>query len=401
MIIKSINELYSIRRQDLNTYLGHVGEIIEYVMKYRDDGLRELTRKFDGVSIKEIVVNKEELRELAESIPYEVKTSLDLLYEYLISLHTSTLPKDLIIRSGKFSSGIIWRPISSVGIYVPGGLKAYPSTLLMAAVPARVAGVERLYVGTPPRRDGRIDAAVAYLSLKLNVSKVYRVGGAQIIAAMAFGTESVEKVDKIVGPGNIYVQLAKSLLQGIVSIDGVEGPTELLVIADETASIDEVCIDMEAQAEHGPSSIVALISTSDEILNKVELCLSRSSNKFFLIKVNDMDEAVHLVNSFAPEHLSVKVKDPYPLISKVMNVGAISVGKTPSAIIDYLGPNHILPTGNSAKYRGGLSVYDFVKTVMIADGMPERDVLRAIRILASYEGFESHSRSVGVCYGCP
>jgi len=369
------------------------------VRTYGDLGLIELTKKFDGVLIKDVVVSLEELSNLSESLHHEVRSSIDLIYEHLITLNKQSLPKDLMVRVGGLSSGIIWKPLSSVGIYVPGGRKAYPSTLLMAAVPAKVAGVKKLYVATPPRKDGSVDSAIAYLALKLDVRKVYRVGGAQIIAAMAYGTESVDKVDKIVGPGNIYVQVAKFLLQGIVSIDGIEGPTELVVVADETANPDEVCVDMEAQAEHGTTSVIALLTTYDPLLNYVEKCLEGGPNTYFLIKVDSLEHAIEVVNELAPEHLSLRVRDPYTLISRVENVGAISVGRTPSALIDYLGPNHILPTNASARFRGGLSVYDFLKAIIIADGSPTKELLRAVRVLASYEGFPIHGRSVEITYG--
>ncbi|MEM0453775.1 MAG: histidinol dehydrogenase [Sulfolobales archaeon] len=398
-VIKSLHELHDLRKQNLSTYLEHVKEILEHVRTYGDDGLIELTKRFDGITIRDIVVEPKELKDMAESTPDDVKTSIDLLYEYLQSLNKEVLPKDFIVRDGEYSSGIIWRPIDSVGIYVPGGLKAYPSTLLMAAVPAKVAGVERLYIGTPPRFRGEIDPAVAYISLKLKVSKVYRVGGAQIIAAMAYGTKSVDKVDKVVGPGNIYVQLAKFLLQDTISIDGVEGPTELFVIADESANPIEICLDMEAQAEHGTTTINALFTPSDELLNGVETCLKSSMNKFFLIEVENIEEAVELVNSLAPEHLSLRTRNPYSILGKIRNVGAISIGRTPSAIIDYLGPNHILPTNGSARFRGGLSVYDFIKTVMVVDGVPKPELLSAARTLANYEGFNLHGKSIGVLYG--
>lgn len=367
--------------------------------RYGDRGLKELTKKFDGVEIGNITVSSEELNHLADSISQDVRESIDLIYEHMVSLNKAMVPKDLMIKNHELLLGILWRPIDSVGIYVPGGLKAYPSTLLMAAIPARIAGVSRLFVATPPRKDGSIDPAVAYITRKLGVCKVYRVGGAQIIAAMAYGTESVDKVDKIVGPGNIYVQVAKFLVQGIVSIDGVAGPTELVVIADESAKPDQICVEMEAQAEHGPTSVIILISTSDELLSRVEGYLSSSRNTFFLIKVSSIDEAITLVNDLAPEHLSLHVQDPYMLVSRVKNVGAISLGRTPSAIVDYLGPNHILPTSGSARFRGGLSVYDFLKTIMVADGIPSNELLRALRVLARYEGFKYHSRSVEMVYG--
>ncbi len=399
VVIKSLDELRRVRKAGITAYVEYVKWILEYVRARGDGALIELTKKFDGVVIKDVVVPSEELDELAKSLPDDVRHSIDVIYDHLKLLNRQTMPKDMLINVGGFSSGILWRPIESVGIYVPGGLKAYPSTLLMAAVPAEVAGVDKIYVATPPRRDGGVDAGVAYLARKIGVRKVYRVGGAQIVAAMAYGTESVERVDKIVGPGNIYVQVAKFLLQGTVSIDGVEGPTELVVVADDTANPDEVCLDMEAQSEHGPSSLVTLITTSDKLLKDVEARLKESTNTFLLIKVGSVDEAVALVNEVAPEHLSLKVEDPYTIAGRVRNVGAISFGKTPSAIIDYLGLNHILPTNGSARFRGGLSVYDFVKAVVVADGSPSKELLRAACTLAAYEGFPTHGRSVSVSYG--
>ena len=393
-----MDELLRFRTQSMSNYLDYVKGIIEYVRSYGDRGLIELTAKFDGVSLKDVVVSYDELKSIADLLPEDVRNSIDLIYNHLTSFNEYFKPRDDFVIYKDLRLGIMWRPLGSVGIYVPRGFKTYPSTLLMAGVPAKVAGVSRIYVASPPKKDYIVDPAIAYLAIKLGVYKVYCVGGPQIIAAMAYGTESVDKVDKVVGPGNVYVQVAKYLLQGIVAVDGVEGPTELVVLADDSADPDEVVLDMRAQAEHGRSSTIVLISSSDKLVNIVEDRLSSDEHTYFIIKVKDVEEGIKLVNELAPEHLSLHTSSNYELLSMASNVGAVSL-KTPSAIIDYLGPNHILPTNGLARFRGALTVYDFMKTVVVAEGRPEKELLDAATSLARYEGFKLHSDSMGVFYG--
>lgn len=386
------------RLNNLEEYVGRVKEIIEEVRLHGDLGLKRLTEVFDGVKIENIVVLEGELRELSDMLSDSVKVAIDTIYEHLVRVNKSFIPKDNLIELGSLKLGIIWKPLEKVGIYVPGGQRPYPSTLLMAGIPAKVVDVSRLYVATPPRKDGSVDPAIAYTSLKLGVSKVYRVGGAQAIAAMAYGTESVDRVDKVVGPGNIYVQIAKYLLSNVVAIDGFEGPTELVIIADHSADPHEVLHDMMAQAEHSGSTIV-LITTSNELVRRVKELLNDDLSKYMFIVVNDVDEAFKLANEIAPEHLSLHVESPTNLLNRVRNAGAISLGRTPPAIIDYLGPNHVLPTNGWARSKGGLTVYDFLKPIIVAYGDPPKDLLRAAMALAEYEGFTEHARSLGVRCG--
>ncbi len=355
--------------------------------------------KYDGVKVDDIIVTSEELIKYSSKLMPEVRSAIDKVYEHLMKIYESMKPKDLLVDVGNLRLGIMWRALDKVGIYVPGGLRSYPSTLLMAGIPARVAGVDRIYISTPPTRDGSIDPAVSYISLKLGVTKVYRVGGAQAIAAMAYGTESVDKVDKIVGPGNIYVQIAKYLLQDVVAVDGFEGPTELVVVADESANPYDVISDMKAQAEHR-DALVVLISTSDRLLNEVEEVLAHDSNEYVLVRAGSVEEAINLVNELAPEHLSLHVRNYLSALRMVRNVGAISLGGTPSALVDYLGPNHILPTNRWARCKGGLTIYDFIKPIMLASGEPPKELIESAMKIARYEGFINHLESLGARYGC-
>ena len=393
-----MDELLKFRAQSISKYVDYVKSIIEYVRSYGDRGLIELTAKFDDVLLKDVVVSYDELESIANLLPEDVRNSIDVVYNHLTSFNEYFKPKDSFVVYDGLRLGIMWKPLSSVGIYVPRGLKTYPSTLLMAGIPAKVAGVSRIYVASPPKKDYIVDPAIAYLAIKLGVSKVYCVGGPQVIAAMAYGTESVDRVDKVVGPGNVYVQVAKYLLQGVVAIDGVEGPTELVVLADDSADPDEVVLDMRAQAEHGKSSTIVLISDSDKLVSIVESRLGSDEHTYFIFKVRDVEEGMELVNKLAPEHLSLHTSKNYELLSMVLNVGAVSL-RTPSAIIDYLGPNHILPTNGLARFRGALTIYDFMKTVVVAEGRPKKELLDATTSLAKYEGFKLHSDSIGVIYG--
>lgn len=268
---------------------------------------------------------------------------------------------------------------------------------MMTGIPARVAGVKEIYVCTPVKTS--VDPAIAYIALKLNVDGVYKVGGAQAIGALAYGTQTIKKVDKIVGPGNVFVQAAKYLVSAEVGIDGIEGPTELVVIADEIANPTRVALDLMAQGEHGPGSVLVLISPSEALLNKVEELLPQEGT-FYLIKSSDLEEAVNVANELAPEHLSLYVRNADELLRHVRNAGAITVGDTPPALLDYsAGPDHVLPTSGWARFRGGLTVYDFLKGIAyVRSKNPDRELIRAAMKLAEYEGFTVHSRSMGVRY---
>lgn len=367
---------------------------------YGDKALYEFTEKFDKIKISNIKVNKEEIEIQASKLDNKIKKAIDIIYEQLKTFHQITMPPNIGGAFQGISFGILWKSIERVGIYVPGGKYAYPSTLLMAGVPAKVAGVKEIYVATPPSSESTLNPALAYISIKLGVTEIYKVGGAQAIAALAFGTESVKKVDKIVGPGNIYVQAAKYLVSNVVGIDGIEGPTELVIIADETAKAEHITLDMKAQAEHGENTFIVLLSHSEELIREIESKLKDDSGTYYIIKTKDIDESIELANIIAPEHLSLYVKEPLSLINKINNAGAISLGITPPALIDYAaGPNHILPTNGWARIRGGLTVYDFLKPIMYANLREvNKELFESSIILANYEGFVIHGKSIGVRY---
>lgn len=375
-----------------------VENIVNDVRKKGDKAILEYTEKFDGIKLDSIKVSEDEIRSQASKIPDELRNAIDIIAEQLKEFHLSAAPPQMGGGKNGIEFGILWKPIEKVGIYVPGGKKLYPSTLLMAGIPAVVAGVKEIYVTSPIKE--RIDPAIAYISLKLGVKEFYKIGGAQAIAALAYGSESVKKVDKIVGPGNIYVQAAKYLVSKDVGIDGIEGPTELVIIADESADPKHIADDLLAQGEHGETSLLMLISTSEKLLKEVESLLSSAKGKYYLILVKDLEEAVEYANNIAPEHLSLQVKYPRELLRHVKNAGAITIGSTPPALIDYnAGPDHILPTNGGARFRGGLTIYDFLKPIMYAySESPSKDLIEAGIKLAKYEGFEIHAKSISDRY---
>ncbi|MEM1541710.1 MAG: histidinol dehydrogenase [Ignisphaera sp.] len=392
----------NVRPLELEKVLDVVKNTIEYVRKYGDKALKEFTKKFDGVDIDTIAIDRQYLLKCCKDLEPGLKKSIDIVHDILFKIHELHLPKDVIVEVEGVRLGYVWRSIDNVGIYVPGGKKSYPSSLLMAGVPAKVAKVKKMYVASPPMPDGCVNPAVAYVALKLDVDEVYRIGGAQAIAALAYGTESVKKVDKIVGPGNIYVQAAKFLVQDAVAIDGVEGPTELVVVADESADPEMVSIDMMAQAEHGQGTFIVLISNSKKLIQEVGKILEQDKDHdYYIVEVSSIDEAIDIVNTIAPEHLSLHVAQPQKYLNYISNVGAISLGKEPPALIDYIGPNHILPTNRWATSKGALSVYDFLKplSIILDSSSIKREVIQAVLQLAEYEGFKIHSKSIGVRFG--
>ena len=390
-------ELPKERPNDFARVLPDVEKIVNEVKNRGDQALIEFEQKFDKIKLSSITLQKVE--ELASQVDSNLKEAIDVIYSQIYEFNALIKPPNIIGGGNNgVDYGVIWKSVEKIGIYVPGGDKAYPSTLLMAGVPAVVAGVNEIYVSTPPNK---ITPAIAYIGLKLNVKEIYTIGGAQAIAALAYGTETVKKVDKIVGPGNIYVQAAKYLVSRDVAIDGIEGPTELVIIADETANPNHIVLDLKAQAEHGKFTFLVLLSNSDRIIDFVSKELEQDENTYYLIKVSDIDEAITLANEIAPEHLSLHVSNAKTHLDKVKNAGAVTLGSTPPAIIDYsAGPNHILPTNKWAKVRGGISVYDYIKMVMYASSTnPDKKIIEASKVLAKYEGFEFHANSIGVRYG--
>ncbi len=372
----------------MDRYIDVVRAIVDDVKSRGDKAVIMYTKKLDGVTLTKIEVDVDELRELASRVDKDIAQAIDTTYKSVENFNRKLMPRDFEEECCGLIRGVKWVPIDRVGIYVPRG---YFSTLIMTGVIARVAGVSELVITTPPNKDGSINPEIAYLALRLN-ARVFRVGGPQAIAAMAFGTESIPRVDKIVGPGNAYVQAAKYLVSQYVGVDGIEGPTELVVCADPAIDPGIVALDIMAQLEHN-SAVAVLITWDERYLGMIEAKLGNLN--YVSTLVNEPRDCVYLINELAPEHVTLWGLDN--LISDVRNAGAVSVS-TPSAMIDYVaGPSHVLPTESSAKWRGILSVYDFIKPMAYVKSLSRDLAIELARhgaTLAMREGFNNHAKSI-------
>ena len=368
------------RSQRTISFQQRLQKHIEEVRANRDAAVFSYTKKFDGADIDagNILVTEEEIREAYEKVDPKL---LSVIRKALVNIRDYHSRQRQNSWFDSQESGIILgqkvTPLARVGVYVPGGKAVYPSSVLMNVIPAKVAGVEQIIMTTPPGADGKVYPSTLVAAKEAGVDAIYKVGGAQAIAAMAFGTESIPKVDKIVGPGNIYVALAKKAVFGYVSIDSIAGPSEILVLADETANPRFVAADLLSQAEHDELASAILITTSQELAEKVSEevdgflkvlsrsdIISKSLDNFGYILVTDShQEAIDTVDAIAPEHLEIVTKNPFEDMMKVHNAGAIFLGENSSEPLgDYFaGPNHILPTNGTAKFFSPLSVDDFVK----------------------------------------
>ncbi len=390
-----------------------VAEILEAVRSGGDRALLELSERFDGLRPDPLRIPEERLEEAWRTTPAELQNALDLAHGRVLAFHQAQRPADLALDGPHGERlGRRWRPVERAGLYVPGGRAAYPSTVLMNAIPALVAGVERLVMVTPPGPGGEPSPIVLAAAHRAGVREVYRVGGAQAIAALAWGTETIPKVDVISGPGNLWVTLAKKAVYGRVGIDSLAGPSEVLVIADATARPEQVAADLMAQAEHDPLAAAILITTSEalaaavpaaieaQLHNHPRAAITRAAlNDWGLIVVaDDLAEAARLSDTFAPEHLELLVEDPEALAERIHHAGAIFLGPwTPEAVGDYLaGPNHTLPTSGTARFAGALSVETFLRhTSLIRFNRAALDATAAAVItLAESEGLHSHAESV-------
>jgi len=394
--------------------MSAVAAIIDDVRQRGDAALIDYTARFDGVRFQaaDLRVDEKTLRESAAKISAPVLESLRAAIENVRAFHERQVE-----RSWQFSprAGVVLgqriAPLERAGLYVPGGTAAYPSAVLMNVVPAQVAGVQRIIVTTPPRTIAETPAVAAAL-IELNVTEVYRIGGAQAIAAMAFGTETIPRVDKVTGPGNKYVAAAKQLVFGQVGIDSIAGPSEVVIIADETAPATFVAADLLAQAEHGEDASSVLVTNSATLARAVAVQIERQvevlSRKQIIEKslrdygaiiiVGDLNDACNVVNELAPEHLEIIARDDEALAAQIKNAGAIFFGaSTPEAVGDYFaGPNHILPTGGTARFSSALGVYDFLKrTSIVRYSFDElARVGGKIATLAEAEGLTAHAQSV-------
>ena len=417
------NILENLLKRSPNQYEAQtavVAEILDNVKQNKDAALFDYTKRFDKaeLSAETIRVTDAEIAEAYEKLPAEVLDVIRKAAENIRVYHEKQ--KQYSWFDSTPSGTILGQKVSAigaVGVYVPGGKAAYPSSVLMNVIPAKVAGVERIAMVTPPGADGKVYEGTLVAAKEAGVTEIYKVGGAQAIAAFAFGTESIPKVDKIVGPGNIYVALAKKAVYGHVSIDSVAGPSEILVLADETANPTYVAADLLSQAEHDELASAILVTTSRELAEKVEKEVTRFVNQLsrkailekslenygYLLVADNMADALDVVNEIASEHLEIITKDPFQTMTKVKNAGAIFLGEYASEPLgDYFaGPNHVLPTNGTAKFFSPLSVDDFIKKSSIISYSREalepihEDIIR----FAKAEGLTAHANSIAVRFG--
>lgn len=398
-------------------YEDQVAKILRDVRENGDEALFSYTKRFDGAELtkERILVTPEEIEEAYEKVPKEL---LDVIRKALRNIEDyHAKQKQYSWFDSKPDGSILGQkvtPLRRVGVYVPGGKAAYPSSVLMNILPAKVAGVEEILMVTPPGKDGKVTPTTLVAAHEAGAAAIYKVGGAQAIGALAYGTQSIPKVDKIVGPGNIYVALAKKAVYGHVSIDAIAGPSEILVIADETADPRYVAADLLSQAEHDELASAILVTTSQAlaeqvskevdgflaVLSRAEIIRKSLDNYGYILVADTMDEAIDIANEIASEHLEIQTKDPYEVMTKIRNAGAIFLGAYASEPLgDYFaGPNHVLPTNGTAKFFSPLSVDDFIKkSSIIAYSKEALDkVHKEVETFARAEGLTAHANSVHV-----
>ena len=392
-----------------------VKQILQDVKNHGDDAVEKYTKKFDGFNPSPMQVTINDLKNAWDEIDDDLKQSLEMAHKRIKRFHEKEIPSSFTIK-GEHGDKVQrrWRPVKKAGIYIPGGRAAYPSTVLMNAIPAKVAGVEEILMVSPANADGKIDKTVLAAAHLSGINKVFRIGGAQAIGALAFGTNQIDKVDVISGPGNIFVTTAKKLIYGFTGIDSLAGPSEILIIADETAQSTHIASDLLAQAEHDPLASSILLTTSEEKAKEVldelykliddhprkEICMQSIKNWGLIVICDNYESCIELSNYFAPEHLEILASDPNEILKGIENAGAIFLGKwTPEAVGDYLaGPNHTLPTSGNSRFSGSLGVETFMKNTSIIEFNEESLKFNSLNIinLAKSEGLHSHANSVKI-----
>ena len=414
------NILENLLKRSPNSYgefESRVNDIIQNVREKRDEAIFEYTLKFDGATINQdnIRVTEEEIKEAYEQVDPKL---LDVIRKALVNIRDYHTKQKQYSWFDSDESGIILgqkvTPLKTVGVYVPGGKAVYPSSVLMNVIPAKVAGVSNIIMTTPCGKDGKVYPSTLVAAKEAGVDAIYKVGGAQAIAALAFGTESIPKVDKIVGPGNIYVALAKKAVFGYVSIDSIAGPSEIMVLADETANPRFVAADLLSQAEHDEMASAILVTTSEtlaeqvsvevdkfvETLSRKEIIQKSLDNYGYILVADTMQDAIDTVNEIASEHLELVTKNPFETMTKIRNAGAIFIGEYSSEPLgDYFaGPNHVLPTNGTAKFFSPLSVDDFIKKSSIISYSREalKPVYKDIVQFAECEKLTAHANSIRV-----
>jgi len=388
-----------------------VTSIIDDVRTRGDRALIDYAAQFDKVDLKELRISEDELCASAKRVDQRVLAALREAIRNVRAFHQRQLEESWTITPvAGVQLGQRITPLERVGLYVPGGTAAYPSSVIMNVVPAQVAGVERIVVTTPPRTLSE-NPAVAAALVELGITEVYAVGGAQAIAALAFGTETVPRVDKITGPGNRYVAAAKKLVFGVTGIDAIAGPTEVVIVSDDSGRADFIAADLLAQAEHGEDASAILITNAEELANNVAREVERQAESLprreiverslkeygAIVLVETLKQACEIVNELAPEHVEIVTHDDDAIAAQIRHAGAIFLGAyTPEAVGDYIaGPNHVLPTGRTARFSSALGVYDFVKRTSLLRYSEEAfgAVAESVVVLAECEGLDGHARS--------
>lgn len=395
-----------------------VSEIINNVRENGDDALKEYFAKFDGFHVSrkdDFIVSKQEIMDAITNVGPEFMKILERTKDQITEYHKNQIEKSwTMYKDNGVVMGQLVRPIATVALYVPGGTATYPSTVMMNAVPAKLAGVEDLYIITPVKKDGKVSDVILAAAYVAGITKIYKCGGAQGVAAAAYGTDTITKADKIVGPGNIFVATAKKLCYGVVDIDMIAGPSEILIVADENANPKYIAADLMSQAEHDKLASAILITTSKELVKNVDKELVRQvedlprkdiiksslDNYGGAVIVDSIKEGINLSNKIAPEHLEVLVDNPLEQLPNIKNAGSIFLGEyTPEPLGDYMsGTNHVLPTGGTAKFYSALGVYDFVKHSAFSYypqavlGTFKDDIMK----FAHLEGLDAHANSIKV-----
>ena len=395
---------------------SRVETIINEVRKNGDKALLKFTKRFDNLTLNKIRISKTLIRKLSKQTPDDIKEALHIAAERIKRYHQHQLEHSWQYKEQGMTLGQLITPLRRVGVYVPGGKASYPSTVLMNVIPAQVAGVEEIALCVPMPQ-GELNPAVATAIEILGIKEVYPIGGAQAVAALAYGTESIKRVDKIVGPGNIYVATAKKMVFGVVDIDMIAGPSEILIIADRTADPEIVAADMLSQAEHDELASSVAITTSETHAKKIERALgfqlsklkrasiARKSLKNYgaIIVARNLNIAVRIANTIAPEHLEILTEKPEKLLPDIKNAGAVFLGPwTPEPLGDYIaGPNHTLPTGGTARFFSPLGVYDFQKRTSLikSTGRAFRRLGQAVITLAEAEGLQAHANTIRLRLG--
>lgn len=412
-----LNDLLQRSPNHYGEYIDRVNEIIDNVRKNKDAAISDYTKRFDGAELNasNIRVTEEEIKEAYALVDPEL---LEVIRKALVNIREyHEKQRQYSWFDSKPNGTMLGQKVTalaSAGVYVPGGKAVYPSSVLMNVLPAKVAGVEKIVMVTPPGKDGKVSPNTLVAANEAGVDEIYKVGGAQAIAALAFGTESIPKVDKIVGPGNIYVALAKKAVYGYVSIDSIAGPSEILVLADETANPRFVAADLLSQAEHDELASAILVTTSRELAEKVsvevdkfieelsrkEIMTKSIENYGYILVAESLQDAIDAANDIASEHLEIMTKNPFEVMTKIKNAGAIFIGEYSSEPLgDYFaGPNHILPTNGTAKFFGPLSVDDFVKKSSIIYYSREalEPISKDIIKFATSEQLTAHANSIKV-----